>query len=102
MSKDYDECIRYCTTYRGSKLYILVGKKHIHINMENRDEFLTLAGLSLIESLINKLLEADWSLEEIAGICFENSYRLGDVSRSIHDAIGWYLDKRNEDVFKSS
>lgn len=93
MLDDCEDCIRYCTTYRGSKLYILVGAKHIYLNMENKDEFLTLAGLSLIESLLNKLLEVDWSLEEIAGICFENSYRLGDISKSIHDAIGWYLDR---------
>jgi hypothetical protein len=47
--------------------------------MVNRDHFRTLAGLAIIERLMNELLDRGVTLEDLAGMAFESSYQTGDL-----------------------
>ena len=97
MNKQKEEpCARYRATYRNQKLYVIVGPKRIHLAMANQDHFKTLAGLSLVERLLNELLDEGRDLEELAGICFENSMRRDDLPRILNDAILFYVDREEK------
>jgi len=97
MNKQKEEpCTRYRATYRNQKLYVIVGPKRIHLAMANQDHFKTLAGLSLVERLLNELLDEGRDLEELAGICFENSMRRDDLPRILNDAILFYVDREEK------
>jgi len=83
---------RFRVTYRGMNLYIIVSDDGILLNTENSDQFKTLAGLALVETTLNRILE-DTDLEELAGICFSCSFVRDDLPRLIHDAILWHIDR---------
>ena len=90
-----EECTRYTHEYGGENLYIVVGEEAgINLSMTNRDSFKTLAGLSLIETLINALLREGMSLEEIAGMCWESSYQTGDLPWIVQSGILWHIDRK--------
>jgi len=74
-----EECTRSKAVYREENLYIVVSDKRVDLSMANSDEFKTLAGLALVERLVNELLNRGMGLEEISGLCFESSYRAGDL-----------------------
>ena len=88
MSKQQGEgCTRYCCEYRGSNIYIVASEGRVDISMENRDNFMTQAGLQLTQRLINELLDEGRDIEELAGICFEESLRAGDLPRRLSEGL---------------
>jgi hypothetical protein len=90
---EVDDCTRYRVTYRDSNLYIIAGPKRIDISMENRDNFMTLAGLNLVQRLLNELLDEGRDLEDLAGICFEEGYRSNDLPRILSAALVFGIDE---------
>lgn len=88
-----EKAIRYRVTYRDMNLYIIVSENSVSYSIENSDHFKTLAGLSLIETLINELLQNNYDLEDIAGLAFSSSYRNDDLPRLTQNAILYFLEK---------
>lgn len=74
-----DDCVRKKAMYRGENLYIVVSPSRVDLSMTNLDEFRTLAGLALVERLINELVLTGWTMEGIASLAFECSYQVGDL-----------------------
>lgn len=79
MEIESEDCLRFKMLYRGENLYATVSPTKIHLSIINRDRFRTLAGMALIERLLNELLDRGVSLEELAGIAFECSYQTTDL-----------------------
>jgi hypothetical protein len=66
-------------SYRGENLYVTISPRRVDLSIQNTDQFKTLAGLALVERLINELLNRGVPLEELSSICFESSYRGDDL-----------------------
>ncbi len=93
-----ESATRFKFNYRGLNLYVIIEWRKIHILTENSDKFKTLAGLSLVESMANKLLDSGYDLEEVSGLCFESSYNKGDLPDILNQAILMFLDGRNRKI----
>jgi len=76
---DVEDCKRHKAAYRGKNLYIAVSPVRVDISTENADEYRTVAGVLLIERLINELLSRGMGLEGVAAVAFECSYQPGDL-----------------------
>jgi hypothetical protein len=74
-----EDCKRTKVFYRGENLYVTVSPRRVDLSIQNTDQFKTLAGLALVERLMNELLDRNVPLEELSSICFENSYRGDDL-----------------------
>ena len=83
-----ESCTRTRVSYRGENLYVTASPKRIDLSMANSDSFKTLAGLALIERMSNELLDRGMGMEELSGICFESSYRAGDLPEILSRVLG--------------
>jgi len=80
MKTEEESCERVCVKYRGENLYIVPSDTRVDLSMSNHDQFQTLAGLGLVQRLINTLLDENvMSLEDISGLCHEESYIPSDL-----------------------
>lgn len=84
---DVEDIKRHKTAYRGEHLYVSVSPLKVHLSIANIDEFRTLAGIQLIERMINELIDRGATLEEIANFCFESSYHSGDIPEILSKAL---------------
>ena len=82
-----ENCKRFRFKYRGANLYIVAGKQGITLAIENRDNFRTLAGLQLIENLINELIGADVPMDVIIWCCRTATIQKNDIPDLIAQAL---------------
>ena len=82
-----ESCKRICADYRGENLYVVVGKQKIQMSTANMDSHLTEAGLDLVASLCSELLDAGWTMDELAGLCAESSFSSHDLPGILSDAL---------------